>query len=60
MVRVKIRFQIPWMRLELSHLMYQDLGYLCRTSLLMVDMGSNMEAPTETASEKLQHHRDIL
>ena len=60
MVRVKIRFQIPWMRLELSHLMYQDFGYLWRTSLLMVEIGSNIEAPTETASEKLQHHSDIL
>ena len=55
-----MRFQIPWMRLELSHLMYQDLGYLWRTSLLMVEMGSNIEAPTETAREKLQHQRDIL
>ena len=55
-----MRFQIPWMRLELSHLMYQDLGYLWRTSLLMVGMGSNIEAPTETAREKLQHHREIL
>ena len=31
LVRVKMRFQIPWMRLELSHFMYQDLGYRCRT-----------------------------
>ena len=55
-----MRFQMPWIRLELSHFMYQDLGYLCNTSLEMVDMGSNMAAPTDTAREKLQHHRDIL
>ena len=30
------------------------------TSLLMVEMGSSMAAPTETAREKLQHHSEIL
>ena len=48
------------MRLELSHLMYHDRGYLWSTSLLMVEIGNNMAAPTETAREKLQHQREIL
>ena len=26
----------------------------------MVEMGSNMAAPTDTAREKEQHHREIL
>ena len=60
MVRVKIMLQMPCMRLELSHFMYQDLGYLWRTSLEMVEMGSNMAAPTDTAKEKEQHHSEIL
>ena len=33
---------------------------MLNTSLLMVEIGSNIAAPTETAKEKLQHQREIL
>jgi hypothetical protein len=32
--------------------MYQELGYLCRTSLAMEDVGRRRAAPTLTAREK--------
>jgi hypothetical protein len=32
--------------------MYQELGYLCRTSLAMEDVGRRSAAPTLTAREK--------
>ena len=33
---------------------------MLNTSLLMVEIGSNIAAPTETAKEKLQHQSEIL
>jgi hypothetical protein len=36
----------------LSHWMYQELGYRCKTSLAMEDVGRRRAAPTLTAREK--------
>jgi hypothetical protein len=32
--------------------MYQDVGYRCKTSLAIEDVGNSNAAPTLTASEK--------
>ena len=43
---------LPWIREALSHWMYHELGYRCRTSLAMEEVGKRSAAPTLTASEK--------
>ncbi len=55
-----MRFQMPWMREPLSHLMYHESGYRCSTSLEMVEMGRRRAAPADTAREKAQMAKETL
>ena len=43
----------PWMREALSHLMYHESGYLCKTSFEMDDIGRRSVDPALTAKLKV-------
>ena len=49
-----IAFDLPWINDALSHLMYQESGYLWRTSFEIEEIGSSRVDPALTAREKQQ------